>query len=360
MYAMTRARLLAALFPVVIAATPALGQGPTRRDEIIQINLHRSRIVSPAGRLYGLAVKRCGDADVETELVEKLAWLAGSAYTFSLVVIEPGLYLSDRRFKNRIDNAFYRLQAAVTGIEALKDKVPREVWRQLSPRWIAFKRAYDTLAPYWTGEKPRHGRPQSVELKASASAAQVGDPVQLQVFIRYRNGLEEPVDSPEVAWLVRPDRGITINSSFQFIAERPGVYQVTAVYRELTTPSVVIRVKRLPGNPYQRDLTGVFLGHKQNFAVVKSVACKVPDEPFDALRVRILEHPARIGDLTVYFADGSTAVLWKNRREVLEPGEYFIGTFPKTHRILRFDVRTQGQGGFHSKQIVLGVRRRRG
>jgi hypothetical protein len=359
MYSMTRARLLAVLFPVVIAASTALGQGPTCRNEIIQINLHRTRIVSPAGRLYGLAVKRCGDADVETELVEKLAWLAGSAYTFSIVVIEPGLYLSDRRFKNRIDSAFYRLQAAVTGIEVLKDRVPREVWRQLAPRWIAFKRAYDTLAPCWTGEKPTRGRPQAIELKASDSSARVGDPVQLEVFIRYRNGLVEPVDSPDVSWLVRPDRGITINSSFQFIAERPGVYQVTAVYRELTTPAVVIRVKRLPRNTYQRDLTGVFLGHKQNFAVVKSVACKVPDEPFDALRIRILDHAARIGDLTVYFADGSTAVLWKNRREVLEPGNYFIGTFPRTQRILRFDLRTQGEGGFYSKQTLLGVRRRR-
>jgi len=359
MYSMTRARLLAVLFPVVIAACPALAQGPTCRDEIIQINLLRSRIVSPAGRLYGLAVKRCGDADVENELVEKLGWLAGSAYTFNLVVIEPGLYLSDRRFKNRIDNAFYRLQAAVTGIEELKDTVPREVWRQLSPRWIAFKRAYDALAPYWTGKKPPRGRPQAIDLKASARTVQVGDPVQLHVFIRYRNGLEEPVDSPEVAWLVRPDRGITINSAFQFVAERPGVYQVTAVYRELTTPSVVIRVKRLPKDTYQRDLTGVFLGHKQNFAMVKSVACKVPDEPFDALRIRILEHAALIGDVTVYFADGSTALLWKNRREVLQPGEYLIGTFPTTHRILRFDLRSQGQGGFYSKQTLLGVRRQR-
>jgi len=359
MYSMARARLLLLFLPVLTAASPALAQGPTQRDQIVQINLLRSRMVSPTGRLYGLAVKRCGDAEVENELVDRLGWLAGSAYTFSLVVVEPGLYLSDRRFKNRIDNAFYKLQGAVAGIEEIRKRVPPEVWRQLTPRWNEFKQAYDLLAPYWTGEKRPRSRPQAIDLKAGANTVRVGDPVQLHVFVRYRDGSREPVDSPDVAWLVRPERGVTINSAREFVAERPGVYQVTAVYQELTTPSVVIRVKRLPRDTFQRDLTGVFLGHKQNFAVVKSIACKVPDEPFDAVRIRIVEHPARIGDLTVYFADGSTTVLWKNRQEVLEPGDYLIGTFARTRRILRFDLRTQGQGGSYSKQALLGIRRRR-
>ena len=65
-----------------------------------------------------------------------------------------------------------------------------------------------------------------------------------------------------------------------------------------------------------------------------------------------------IGDLKVYFADGTTTVLWKDRSTILEPGDHVIGSFVQSRKILRFDVRTQGLGGFYSKQRIIGVRRR--
>ena len=349
---------LALLAGAWLAVSSTAQQGPANRKQIATINLHRHRIVGPAAQLYSAAVNLCGTSAAEEQLVARLADLAGCAYTFDLVLIDPDRYLSNRDFKRRVDAAFKRLQDAVGAIEALTADLPQATWRQIGASWQPFKDAYGAVAPYWTGDHQPLRRLQAVELEATTTVTRVGDPVGLKVFARYGDGSREPVTNTEVSWLIRPERSVTVNSAQEFLAHEAGIYQVTAVYRELMTPSVVIRVKRQPQAFVQRDLTGTFLGHKQNFALVKSIACKVPDETFNALRIRILERPARVGDLTVYFADGTRTVLWKNRQQLLEPGEYLLGSFLQGRKILRFDVRTQGDGGHYSRQTLIGVRRK--
>ncbi|MBN2489252.1 MAG: hypothetical protein JXQ29_00180, partial [Planctomycetes bacterium] len=83
--------------------------------------------------------------------------------------------------------------------------------------------------------------------------------------------------------------------------------------------------------------------------------CKVPDEAFDAIDIRILERPARIGNIKVHFADGTAAVFWSDQAQALEPGEHRVGSFESKRRILRFDLRSQGEDGFYSRQTIVGV-----
>jgi len=349
---------LIAVFPTVGIARALDAQGPINRRQIAQVNLMRTRVLSPISKLYSTAIKECGGTMAENELVDGIGFLTGAAYTFSLVIIDQNLYLNNSRFKARIDLAFARLKAATVAVQNLQKKTPTGTWNHLAPIWNRYMRSYTVIAQFWTGKKRGLRKIQAIKLTSETTRTKVGDPVNLTVLIRYTDGSHEPVTSPDVSWLLRPDRGVTVNSARQFLAHEPGVFQVTAVFNELSSQSVVIRVDRKPRAFTRQDLSDAFLGHKQNFALVKSIACKVPDESFDALRIRILDRPARIGELKVYFADGSSQVLRKDRHEVLEPGEYVLCSFVKKRKILRFDLRTRGQGGFYSKQVIIGVRLR--
>ena len=340
---------------VLLQAPFAPAQGPKNQKQISQVNLLRTRPLSSVSRLYGLSMKYCGASRSEDELLEEIGRLAGATYLFSIVTLDQDLYLNNSRFKGRIDAAFGRMEAAASAVENLGKKVPASTWSRLVASWNRFKISYTDIAHFWS-EKNRHVHMvQAIELKCETTTTRVGKPVQLTVLIRYADGKQEEVKSSDVSWLLRPGRGVTVNSAKQFLAHEPGVYQVTAVYNELTSHSAVIRVIRRLKATYKRDLTGIFFGHKQNFAVVKSIACKVPDEAFDALYIRILDKPARIGDLRVYFKDGSNLVLWEGRHGVLEAGEYQLGSFTTKRKILRFDLCTQGQGGSRSKQVIFGV-----
>jgi len=343
---------------ILLSASPAQAQGPKNQNQISQVNLLRTRPLSSVSRLYGLSIKHCGASRSESALVEEIGKLAGATFLFSIVTIDQDLYLNNSRFKARIDAAFARLEAAASAVEDLGKKVPSTTWSRLYAPWDRFKGSYTAIAHFWSEKNRDLHLVQAIELKCASTGTRIGNPVQLTVLIRYADGKRKEAKASDVSWLLRPDRGVTINSAGQFLAHKPGVYQVTAVYNELTSHSAVIRVIRGKKTVHKRDLTGIFIGHKQNFALVKSIACRVPDEAYDALHIRILDKPARIGDLRIYFSDGSSLVFWEGRHEVLEAGEYLLGSFVKKRKILRFDLRTQGQGGAHSKQIIFGVRRR--
>jgi hypothetical protein len=349
----------AALLSALLLTAPAApAQGPQNRDQVARVNLARCHLAAPAARLYGLAVMHCGTSVPETELVARAAALAGQTHVFGLVVVDPSLYFEDPRFRRRIDDAFERVREATREIEAIQPAIPPETWKPLVPSWNEFHEGYDAIAGYWTDETPEARRLVGIELEAASATTRVGEPVQLTVTARFRDGGRDAVSSMEVGWLLRPDRGVTINSAHQFLAHESGIFQVTAIYKELTSRALAIRVEPRPRALERVDLTGDFLGHRQEFGLVKAVPCKVPDRAFNAIRIRILEHPARIGDVKVYFADGSAQVFWRDRRELLEPGEYLIGSFVGKRKILRFDLRSQGDGGFHSRLAIIGVSHR--
>jgi len=342
----------------IAAALPAQsGTGPRDRDQITTVNVNRAKLLKPASSLYDVALKECGVGDEEVRICREAGHLAGCCYTFGLVVVDPNRYLANQNYKRHIDHAFDEVRRSTEAIEALSRQVPEPTWEKLLPTWNHFKEAYAVVARFWDEKNESARRVQEIELRTATTATKVGDPVVLDVFVRYTDGSREQVESPRVSWLLRPDHGVTVNTARQFLASEAGVYQVTAVYDELISPSVVIRVAKQPRALLERDLTGTFLGHKTNFALVKSIPCRAQDEPFDALKIRVLDRPARIGDVTVYFTDGTSETLWRGRYEVRAPGEYLIGSFVGPQRILRFDVRTQGQDGNYSRQLILGVRR---